>query len=230
MTYAKNGTTYASGSNIANENWDCSSYMFPYETVITVSNISPATGYGLSKVVIGGQTISGSNGTYTYTMTSNANVEIYTYNIPTTITASSTTVSPGSTAHTILYLPLNLGGGGGKWTLQCTNLTIKADRYDFESIRYDSDFGGQSNIKSSVSDVWFQTQRSSSSSSTVTGETTASTIYLVHPLGGVFYRDSDGDKDYLRMYYTYTIRATSVYNGTYADVTVTVTYLYDNKN
>ncbi len=82
ITYVKNGITYASGTNTTNETWSWNSDIFPYGTVITVSNITIPTGRKLSKVVIGGQTISGSNGVYTYTMTGNANVLIYTQLIP----------------------------------------------------------------------------------------------------------------------------------------------------
>ena len=78
ITYVRSGTTYASGTDLTNENWDCSAALFPYETIITVSNIKSLGEWDITRVVIGGQTITGSNGVYTAKMTGSANVELYT--------------------------------------------------------------------------------------------------------------------------------------------------------
>ncbi len=78
ITYTKDGQTYASGTDLTNENWDCSAALFPYETIITVSNIKSLGEWDITRVVIGGQTITGSNGVYTAKMTGSANVELYT--------------------------------------------------------------------------------------------------------------------------------------------------------
>lgn len=150
--------------------------------------------------------------------------------IPTTLTTSTSTVSvsPGDSTYKSGWIKLNLGGGGGRWTLQCTKLSIKAGSEDFESIRNDSDYSNQRFVKSSTSDVLFQTKQTESEyANKVTGETTSSIIWLHHYLSGVSYIDSDGVKEPLRMYFTFTIRATSVYNGTYKDIQVQMIYLYD---
>ena len=148
--------------------------------------------------------------------------------IPTTLTATSYTISVprGTSTYTAGWIQLNLGGGGGKWTLQCTNLSIKAGVSDFEVIRYDSDYSNQRYVKSSTSDAQFHTKQTENANK-VTGETTNSTIWLHHDLSGVSYIDSDGTKERQRMYYTFTIRATSAYNGTYKDIQVQMIYLYD---
>ncbi len=292
ITYVKNGITYASGTNTTNETWSWNSDIFPYGTVITVSNITIPTGRKLSKVVIGGQTISGSNGVYTYTMTGNANVLIYTqyntytiyfdrqsgsggsssatatynstvpnisvpsrtgytfggyytgtggsgtqyYNssgygtrtwtstsnttlyakwnaIATTISASATTVSyypvitgvygssytwwqndSGSTT-------ITAGGGGGKWTYSVvsTSRSTSSSEYSFDS-----------NRGNPASSNGYSLSTTSATTGSVTLTCKCLPAFIVY----------EGDRTYYDATYTYVIRATSAYNGTYADITI----------
>ena len=78
ISFTKDGITYASGTNISNENWDCNAEIFPYGTQITLSNINIYNDKRLIKVVIGGQEISSVNGVYTFIMKGSACVDIYT--------------------------------------------------------------------------------------------------------------------------------------------------------
>ncbi|MGN0798451.1 MAG: InlB B-repeat-containing protein, partial [Christensenellales bacterium] len=192
---------------------------------LSISTTAGATGYNYTftniKVYSGTSTSGTLLATYTstsatYTMTGTYYSSIYVYAtwtrsaIPTTISASATSVSYTSSGS----ITVTAGGGGGKWTYSVVSATKSY----------------------TVPDNWVASSTGSTPSSCVTlsntSQTTgAITVTCSGEKGRISVDPSfiDGDsgvtirpKD-MSITYIYVIRATSAYNGTTADITISFT-------
>lgn len=158
IKYVDGSTTIISATGISNETgndgWTSTNPIFPYETVITVSNVNIAAGYKLTKVRIGETDITAVNGVYTYTMYGNANVEVFTEydSFTLTVKALSNTVAKSSSYNEdstrgIVKINSNTAGTSVNQTIAYkSTATISAQvvdsGYQFDGWYTSSDFSG----------------------------------------------------------------------------------------
>ena len=181
----------------------------------TVPNISVPTrtgytfgGYYTSTNGSGTQYYNASGtGLKTWTTDSGATLYAKWTAIQTTISASSTSVSydPGSSGS----ITITAGGGGGKWTFSVVSSSRTSsieNEEDTNEIFHDrgSDPSGC---------ITLSTTGETTSSILASCNGSRAVVYMVLPSGST-------RRGYFDVTYTYVIRATSVYNGSTADITI----------